>query len=136
MNELQKALFDKPSIYSHECPFCGKPATNRHHIIPRSQGGLNGPTIDVCGFGNASGCHGRLHSHYLHLRYENGWKFLETEQPTKYEVALTMDGWQSINSPKLQRLDEEMELIAKSAERTYSAWEYIGWTPSQRGEEA
>ena len=46
--------------------------------------------------GNASGCHGKLHSHTLHVRYENGWQYLETSQPTKYQDALAMDGWRNL----------------------------------------
>lgn len=72
MNELQRALFGAPSFHAERCPFCGRPATNRHHIVPRSQGGTDGATIDVCGAGNASGCHGKLHAHTLHLRYCDG----------------------------------------------------------------
>lgn len=94
MNELQKALFSAPSIESETCPFCGRLATNRHHIVPRSAGGENGATITVCGMGNATGCHGRLHNHTLHLKYENGlWYFLATKEPTKYQDALSMEGW-------------------------------------------
>lgn len=93
MNLLQARLMDAPSIETALCPFCGRPSTNRHHIVPRSQGGHDGPTVTVCGMGNASGCHGRLHDHTLHLRYEGRWEFLETEQPTKYQDALAMDGW-------------------------------------------
>ena len=96
MNNYQKALMSAPSIHAQICPFCGRPSTNRHHIIPRSQGGHNGPTIDVCGMGNASGCHGKLHAHKLHLRFDGGWLFLETNEPTKYERALQMDGWKPL----------------------------------------
>ena len=93
MNELQKPLFAAPSIESESCPFCGKPATNRHHIVPRSQGGSKGATVTVCGMGNASGCHGLIHAHRLHLRFIEGrWEYLRTE-PMKYEKALEMEGW-------------------------------------------
>ena len=119
MNELQKALFDAPSIATSLCPFCGKRATNRHHIIPRSQGGHNGPTVDVCGMGNASGCHGKLHNHTLHLRYKGGWEFLETDEPTKYQDALAMDGWHKVFT------FDEFELLRARKEE---AWERIGFT--------
>lgn len=95
MNELHKALLGAPSIITPICPFCGKPSTNRHHIIPRSQGGHDGPTVDVCGMGNASGCHGKLHAHKLHLRYTDRWEYLETES-MKYQDALEMDGWKPL----------------------------------------
>lgn len=94
MNEYEKRMLDAPSIESAICPFCGKRATNRHHIIKRSHGGADGPTITVCGMGNASGCHSKLHAQLLHLRYKNdAWEYLATESATKYERALAMDGW-------------------------------------------
>ena len=50
-----------------ECVVCGKPATNLHHVI---YGRLYGKRDDVqanriplCGWGNASGCHGKLHAY-------------------------------------------------------------------------
>ena len=46
--------------------------------------------------GNASGCHGKLHSHTLHVRYIDGWQYLETSQPTKYQDALAMSGWRNL----------------------------------------
>ena len=78
------------------------------------------PTITLCGFGNAMTdadgrlyCHGLAHMEMLHFRwvkheietrtaygtlYVPGghWEWLRTEEPTKYEVALTMDGWQRL----------------------------------------
>ena len=37
------------------------------------------------------------HWHTLHLRYEGGrWEYLETDEPTKYEKALAMDGWRPL----------------------------------------
>lgn len=56
MNRYQEAMMALPSIESAVCPFCGRPASNRHHIVPRGQGGKDGPTVTVCGFGNAAGC--------------------------------------------------------------------------------
>ena len=96
MNLLQQALYSAPSIRTAYCVFCGRPATNQHHVVPRSQGGTDGATLSVCGLGNASGCHGKLHSHKLHVRYQDGWQYLETKQPTKYQDALSMDGWRNI----------------------------------------
>ena len=96
MNLYYLALMDKPSIEYPWCAFCGKPATNRHHIVFRSQGGTDGPTVTVCGFGNASGCHGKLHNHLLHLRFTDRWEYLETDEPTKYEKALSMEGWKPV----------------------------------------
>ena len=96
MNELEKALFYAPSLVSDTCVICGKPATNQHHVVFRSQGGSDGATVSVCGFGNASGCHGKLHHRTLHLRYTDRWQFLETDKPTKYQTALSMDGWRDV----------------------------------------
>ena len=96
MYEYEKPLMDKPSIELPWCPFCGKPATNRHHIVYRSHGGKDGPTVTVCGFGNASGCHGKLHSHRLHMRYTDRWEYLETKEPTKEQIAQQMEGWRPL----------------------------------------
>lgn len=97
MNLLDAELMGKPSIELPWCPFCGRPATNRHHIVYRSRGGKDGPTVTVCGTGN-SGCHGKFHEHRLHLRYRDGWEYLETEGPTKYQTALEMEGWRKIDT--------------------------------------
>lgn len=103
MNEHQKRLMKGVSIEGETCVFCGMKATNAHHVVPRSQGGSSGPTIPVCGMGNASGCHGLLHSHMLHLRWDEEtwqWLYLRTEKPMKYENALEEDGWKPL-LPKL-----------------------------------
>lgn len=90
MNEHRRRLMDAPSIESRWCPFCGRPSTNRHHIVPRSAGGTDGPTVTVCGFGNAGGCHGKLHASRLHLDYRDGrWMYCETAEPTKTYTTLT-----------------------------------------------
>ena len=97
MNEYDKALMDKPSIETSVCCICGfRLASNRHHIVPRGRGGSRGPTVTVCGWGNSSGCHGLLHGHRAHLRYDCGWEVLVTDEPTKYEKALGMEGWRPI----------------------------------------
>lgn len=93
---LRQKLMDKPSIETPFCPFCGKAVNNRHHIVPRSDGGKDSPTVTVCGMGNASGCHGKFHHYKLHLRWNDGWEYLETDEPTKYQTALEMDGWQRL----------------------------------------
>lgn len=90
---LYDGLMGKPSIETEGCAFCKRYPVERHHIVPRSHGGKNGPTVTVCGFGNTSGCHGKLHSHRLHLRWNEGWEYLETKEPTKEMEALDMDGW-------------------------------------------
>lgn len=91
-----------PSIETACCAFCGRSSPlNRHHIVRRSAGGEDGPTVVCCGSGSnlrdANGryyCHGLLHAHMLHLKWDGGeWWFLRTDEPTKYDKALEMDGW-------------------------------------------
>ncbi|NTU88449.1 MAG: hypothetical protein HGA54_00865 [Actinobacteria bacterium] len=93
MNNYQSALMDKPSITLSYCAICGVPANNDHHVVPRSQGGADGPVITLCG-GGCSGHHGMAHEHTLHFRYITCWQYLKTDKPVKYEVALEMEGWQ------------------------------------------
>lgn len=69
MNAHQSRLMNAPSIERRYCPFCGRPASNRHHVVPRSAGGTFGPTVCVCGNGNTSGCHRKFHDGILHLDY-------------------------------------------------------------------
>lgn len=90
-NIQRDRLLGKPSIESVLCPFCGAVATNRHHIIPKGMGGTKQakriPTITVCGMGNASGCHAKLHSHELELDWQDGWMYRRNGgdwQPLKY----------------------------------------------------
>ena len=99
MNKYQERLMGAPSLIRTRCPFCGRHATNNHHIVPRSQGGMQGPVISVCGMGNACGCYGLLHQHKLHLRYDferQVWEFIFTYKSTKYDTALKMSGWQVV----------------------------------------
>ena len=99
VNLYELAMMDAPSIDLPYCPFCGRRATQRHHIVFKSQGGKSGPTVTVCGMGNASGCHGDLHHHRLHMKYEDGeWWYLRTEEITKYDDALLLPGWKKIDS--------------------------------------
>lgn len=98
MDRLQADLMDKPSIGGSLCPFCGRLATNRHHIVFRSQGGGDGPTVNVCGFGNTSGCHGLLHQRRIHLRWGGDhWEWIRTREPMKYSEALKLDGWERVH---------------------------------------
>ena len=92
MNEFQRRLMDKPDLRvkadifdpGYICPFCRiNRATEKHHIVHRSQGGKEGPIVQVCGFGNAGGCHGLLHQHKLHLDWDNGWVYARTKEPAK-----------------------------------------------------
>lgn len=81
-NVQRDRLLGKPSIESRYCPFCGRIATNRHHILPKGMGGTKSarliPTVTVCGMGNASGCHGRLHDGSLRLDWDEDahwWRY-------------------------------------------------------------
>lgn len=106
-NAQRDHLLGKPSIETEYCPFCGRSlyedgvfVGNRHHLIQKGMGGTKLekliPTITVCGMGNASGCHGKLHQHLLETdwdddadwyiyRYpksiDSGWKPLRKEEP-------------------------------------------------------
>lgn len=100
MNRFLAELMDKPSYRPRHCAICGvpRPRTN-HHIVPRSQGGTDGPTISLCGHGTA-GCHGKAEENRLHFRWREGWWwYLETTEPTKYERALERDGWRRVPWP-------------------------------------
>ena len=96
MNLYEQDLMGRPSIKREYCVFCGRPATEQHHVVFRSQGGGKGPTVSVCGWGNTSGCHGLLHARKLHLRWREGWEYLRTAEPTKYDEALRMSGWRKL----------------------------------------
>ena len=81
-NEQRDRLLGKPSVNTEYCPFCGRRATNKHHVIPKGMGGTAHekaiPTITVCGHGNTNGCHGRLHDHTLELNWDDEtdwWKY-------------------------------------------------------------
>lgn len=72
------------------------------------------PTIVLCGSGNTSGCHGLAHHERLHFRWvpmnashnstvktwgtfgAGHWEYLITDEPTKYQKALDMDGWREL----------------------------------------
>lgn len=113
-------MMGKPSIDNEArvCCVCGKPATDKHHIVKRSAGILvrlglvvKKPTVRLCGCGNASGCHGLAHANRLHFRWAEAvctekssgyvttgghWEYLLTDEPTKYQEALGVDGWRPL----------------------------------------
>lgn len=95
MNLLLAALMDKPSYRPGWCVVCGAQHPTGHHVVPRSQGGHDGPQLDLCGHGTA-GCHGRAEEKRLHFRWAGRWEYLETTWPVKYEVALVLDGWRAL----------------------------------------
>ena len=105
MNLLLASLMDEPSVLSVRCTMPGCESTYRlenHHIVNRSQGGTDGPRRTLC-FDHHELC--RLH--ILHFRYADCWEHLFTEEPTKYERALDMPGWQSTDDRGL-RTDKEI----------------------------
>lgn len=55
------------AICEARTPVCTHRAHHRHHVILRSQGGHDGPTIDVC-----SPCHRYIHANPAEA-YEQGW---------------------------------------------------------------
>ena len=103
-------LMGKPDIDRPDgcCCWCGRPATDRHHIVKRSAGKLvrSGrevpkPTVRLCGMGNASGCHGKAHAGRLHFRRAGDggaehWEGIETSEPMKYQEALELEGWRRL----------------------------------------
>lgn len=97
-NVERDKLLGKPSIESMYCPFCGRLATNRHHILPKGMGGTKNarliPTITVCGMGNASGCHGRLHAHEIEIRWSDELDWYEYRRPGK---GCGQDEWRRLD---------------------------------------
>ena len=112
MNKYQERLMDKPSIdTAPSCARCGiyvGDRIERHHIVPRSQGGKDGPTVTVCGWGNTSGCHGMLHQHRLHLDWNEPlqcWEYCTTGNlGMKFEKARNALEWNIL--PRRRHYDE------------------------------
>lgn len=75
----ERELLGLPSFISPYCLCCGEKATNQHHVIQKGMGGRSKviedliPTVSLCGFGNASGCHGFAHSGRLKIWYDGEW---------------------------------------------------------------
>lgn len=122
LSELLRPLMDGVSIRAPYCVVCGKNhPLNQHHIVRRGagkfyRGGIEvpKPTLTLCGMGNTSGCHGLAHQNKLHFRWVRAsvkynlkqtrslgsghWEYLITEEPTKYQKALEMDGWKPLKT--------------------------------------
>jgi len=94
MNLYHRAMMSAPPHRADYCLLCGDSNIQRHHVVPRSQGGILGPTVPLCGLGNTGGCHGMAHSHRLHFRYIDRWECCVTE-PMKYERALDEGEWRA-----------------------------------------
>lgn len=109
-------LMQGKTVRLQNCPICGRPATNMHHIVRRGDGELIGndgrprpkPMISLCGTGT-TGCHGLVHELRLHFRWKDDtWEYLKTEEPTGRIEALGLPGWKPIRMP--QRINEVVEI--------------------------
>lgn len=146
MNEYQKALMNGPSIDTgNRCAICGRHGrVERHHIVPRSAGGTEGPTVSLCGHGSnlsdGSGRmwhHGAAHHHMLHFRFDGReWWYLVTAEPTKYERALGMDGWEPMpwsgGTEEVEYSDEMPWLHTVRTDPVHYVWKGDrpdGWEP-------
>jgi hypothetical protein len=105
LDNYDRMLLRRPDMTGPTCVFCGKPAENNHHLIPRSRlikaAQWLSPIISVCGLGNASGCHGDLHSGRKHVRYFDrfeveGWEYLTSDVPISRDEAHARDGWKRL----------------------------------------
>lgn len=104
-NEYQAYLMQHPSPPDTGfCAICGRPATNLHHIVPRSQGGTAGPVVRLCGSGTM-GHHGMAENKQIHFRFcqftndpEVGqWEYFKWGKPISYEDALEHHyGWNAL----------------------------------------
>lgn len=107
----------RPHIDLLFCPFCGRGAQSRHHIVPRSLGGSSGPVVHLCGFsGNLRDADGRLNHHgaveqhllwfWWHdgtdrdlspqvppLAIEGTWLYRLSGEPCSIDSALRSGGW-------------------------------------------
>ena len=98
------SVFDEQNMHgktirSDRCVFCGRPSYEQHHVVPRARGGSKGPTVAVCGWGNTGGCHGRLHSGRLWLRWDGThWLWLATPGGCSIEEAWSREGWRPLLS--------------------------------------
>lgn len=106
--EWLEAEMRAPSWRAPRCLVCGATGhLEQHHVVRRSQGGKDGPTLTLCGHGNVDGCHGRAHAGLLHFRWVEvrpscfglalgsggHWECLETDEPVGDFEAREMPGW-------------------------------------------
>lgn len=98
MNLYLAALLDKPSMLPDHCviPGCTAPANNAHHVIPGRRKDPRNPRLRLCGSGT-TGHHGEAHMRRLHFRWRDGWQYLLTDEPTKYDAALEMTSWMPLD---------------------------------------
>ena len=135
-------MMGAPSIDTGgRCAICGRwGRTELHHVVPRSQGGTDGPVISLCGAGNGlydgSGRpfhHGMAHHHMLHFRWDGrSWWYLVTEHPTKYYKTLDMDGWRQIpwsgGTEEIEFSNDVPWLRSVSTPPVHYVWN-DGWEP-------
>lgn len=77
------------------CEVCGRaPMTNFQHRKAAVHGGPWCPSngLAVCGMGNVSGCHGRIHQG-PRVAYERGWSVRSGHDPAEQPVWLAGRGW-------------------------------------------
>lgn len=106
MNRYDERDMAGKEVISDRCIFCGRPSTEQHHVVYKSHGGTKGPTIPVCGWGNASGCHGMLHHGLLHVRWNEKlerWEACQFKKPTKKDVAEARGDWVPLRMPAERR---------------------------------
>lgn len=91
-----REMLDKPNVPSPCCAVCMRPYDNGHHVIFKGHGGVPRslekriPVINLCGNGNASGCHGEAHHRRLFFRWRNGWEYLRVNRAMKVDEAMAM----------------------------------------------
>jgi hypothetical protein len=78
------------------CECCGQAeATNFSHREGKGVGGIWTPAngLHACGWGNLSGCHGRIHQNPKWARDEMGWRLKSHEDPLAMPALLARWGW-------------------------------------------
>lgn len=91
MNRYDENLMGKPDAIGERCtiPGCGSAMhLERHHIVPRSRGGHDGPLRTLCWTH-----HEMVRLRCLHFDWRDGWEFLITQKPTKQDAAIESHGW-------------------------------------------
>lgn len=82
------------------CEVCGRaPMTEFQHRKAAVHGGPWCPSngLAVCGHGNVSGCHGRIHQ-FPTVAYERGWSVRSGHDPERQPVWLAGRGWSFLTS--------------------------------------
>jgi hypothetical protein len=70
-------------ILQSKCWVCGASASEDHHLVPRSYGGMNGPQVSLCG-----NCHSCLHE----ISFNTGLYELPTIGSTLSATKLAVEG--------------------------------------------